>query len=106
MILLAFGCVCDVCIWDVRRAYCMRLHLVIVVGNHVETLHATNAMDVTTNVLVVSVRVVCEFARVWVSLMRMRLGCWTCDLCKFTLGCRSYESCIVLRHYTQRTRQT
>jgi hypothetical protein len=52
MILLAFGCVCDVCVWDARRAYCMRLHLVIVVRNHVATLHATNAANVTTNTLV------------------------------------------------------
>ena len=42
----------------------MPLYLGIVVKNRVETLHATNATNVTTDVLVGSVRVVCEFARV------------------------------------------
>jgi hypothetical protein len=36
--------------------------------NRVETLHATNATNVATNVLVGSLHVVCEFARVWVCL--------------------------------------
>jgi hypothetical protein len=59
----ALGYVREKCASDVGRAYCVRLHLGIVVRNRVETLHATNAAEVATNVLVTSVCVVYEFAR-------------------------------------------
>jgi hypothetical protein len=60
----AFEYVCDVCVWDVRRAICANLHLDVAVMNHVEALHATNVANVAPNALATSVRVMYEFARV------------------------------------------
>ena len=92
MISLAFGYVCDVCVSDVRRACCVPLYFGIVVENRMETLHATDVVNVARRkwprpcwLTVCALCVNSEFARIRVRVWRMRLGCWTCHLCEFAL---------------------